>query len=91
MDHEDGDGLNCRRRNLRRAGETQNHGNVQVRCDNSSGYRGVDKQGDRWRARLRKKGGDVSLGAFGSAEDAARAWNAAARVYFGEFAFQNPV
>lgn len=91
VDHEDGDGLNNRRSNLRVANEKQNHGNIGVTAKNTSGYRGVDKQGSKWRARLRKKSGDLNLGLFDDPTAAARAWNVAARQYFGKFAFQNPV
>ncbi|RYZ76285.1 MAG: hypothetical protein EOP05_05460 [Proteobacteria bacterium] len=56
-------------------------------------YKGVSfaKRTGRWRASIRPQGGSMYLGEFDSEAEAALAYNAAARKYFGESAFQNDV
>lgn len=49
------------------------------------GFKGVDRKNSKWRARIGRK----IIGTFGTAEDAARAYDAAALKDFGEFAFLN--
>jgi hypothetical protein len=52
-----------------------------------SGFRGVTREKTgRWRARI---GADQQLGTFATPEEAARAYDAAALAYFGEFATLN--
>ncbi len=41
IDHKDGDGLNCRRDNLRPATRGQNSANVGIKRNNATGYKGV--------------------------------------------------
>jgi hypothetical protein len=92
-DHEDGDGLNNQRYNLRRATKNQNVRNRKKQRNNTSGYRGVswDAEKQKWRAQIRVDTKGISLGRFSDPEDAARAYNAAALKHFGEFARLNEV
>lgn len=83
VDHADGDGLNCVRENLRLATITENNWNQ--RCYGASGLRGVQQRGARWRARF----GDVHLGTFDTAEQAALAYDTAALAEYGSFAWLN--
>lgn len=90
-DHANGDGLDNRRANLREATATQNNQNRRRRSDNTSGFKGVMWRKDRsqWRAHIMVSGRQRSLGAYASAEEAARAYDAAAREFFGEYAALN--
>ncbi len=85
VDHEDHNGLNCQRYNLRTGSRTQNNGN-QLKTRGSSKYKGVswDKERKLWRSWLRG-----CLGRFHSEVEAAFAYDRAAREYFGEFALCN--
>lgn len=91
VDHVNGDGLDNRRANLRPATVGENALNRSRRSDNTSGYKGVSRNGDngRWRAYINRDGRRLSLGSFGSAEEAARAYDTAALELHGAFARLN--
>jgi hypothetical protein len=89
VDHEDGDGLNNRRRNLRVATRGQNLAN-RPRCKSQTGYRGV-QPGFRsaFYAQITVDGQRIYLGTRGTAIEAARLYDEAALYHFGEFATLN--
>lgn len=89
VDHVDGDGLNCTRANLRLCSVRENAHNRSRSPRNTSGYKGVFRDGRRWRAQIMEHQRGVSLGTFGTPEEAARAYDQAARERFGEFARTN--
>ncbi len=91
VDHENGDGLDNRGRNLRPATHAQNQRNVGLRSDNQSGHKGVyfHKESGRWRAHINQDRKRKHLGYFDSAEDAAKAYDRAAEKLFGTFAKLN--
>jgi AP2 domain len=91
VDHANGDGLDCRRANLRPATTAQNSLNAHRRRDNTSGFRGVwwDKTSKRWRAQLKHEGRRIDLGCHDDAVSAARAYDEAARRHAGKFARLN--
>lgn len=93
-DHKDGNGLNNQKENLRHATTSQNLANA--RKKNSTGYKGVTAPAGKskncpknWRARVMNKGKVVFEKMYGTAEEAARAYDEAARETFGEFAKTN--
>lgn len=91
IDHVNGNGLDCRRANLRPATNSQNQANRRAPRNNTSGFRGVSwhKSEGKWRAVIKVHQRQTQLGYFGAPEDAARAYDAAARRAFGEFARVN--
>ena len=91
LDHKDGDGLNCRKSNLRAASREENSHNADVRRDNTSGYRGVSfvRTKGRWTARISANHQSHFLGFFDTPERAAQAYDDAARRLHGEFASVN--
>lgn len=91
VDHRNGDGLDCRKSNLRTATHQQNLANQQLSVANRSGYKGVSRslRGDKWVAQTKLKGRHVSFGYFRNIEDAARAYDAGMAALHGEFARLN--
>jgi hypothetical protein len=82
-------GLNNQRSNLRPATPTQNRYNQPCRKDSCSGFKGVGIRRKRWLAKIKVDGKTVHLGMFDDKESAARAYDAAARIHHGEFAYLN--
>lgn len=80
-DHRDGDGLNCRRGNLRPSTPLMNARNNRPQRNNTSGHLGVSwaKRKRRWRVTLGRK----VVGMFKTLEDAVEARLAAERAEWG--------
>jgi hypothetical protein len=98
VDHRNGNGLDNRRSNLRLATQLQNNRNQRISPDRqwggrrvSSRYKGVtwDKNRSRWTVGVKIAGRRLNLGRFDDEEEAARAYDAAAREHYGEFARLN--
>ena len=88
--HRDGNGLNNRRSNLLAASHPQIYAGKRNRKGVKSRFKGVTlREANRWQASIIVKGTYTNLGRFHNEEDAARAYDAAARVAFAPFAFQN--
>jgi hypothetical protein len=71
--------------NLRRASRSQNCANTTLYRNNSSGRRGVSREGNKWVARVRRNGKSFRLGLFETTEAAALAYEQASRAAHGEF------
>jgi hypothetical protein len=91
IDHENTDGLDNRRVNLRQATSSQNHVNMPRRADNTSGYIGVSwsRITSKWKAELSFQGVRYCLGYFLSATEAALAYDRKKLELCGEFAKLN--
>ena len=90
-DHINGNKLDNRILNLRFATLSGNARNVASSRGSSSKYLGVSwsKSKGRWYSCITASGKTKSLGRFVSEEDAARAYDAAAKFHYGEFARLN--
>ena len=60
-----------------------------LRSDNTTGFRGVYKVGDKFRAQIGFNGEKHKLGYFDTAEEAAKAYDASARKFLGSSAKTN--
>jgi len=91
VDHKNNDSLDNRMANLRVATRSQNCQNVPKRKNTSSRFTGVcfNKEHKKWCSYIGYKGKTVFLGYFDNEIDAARAYDAAARRYYGGFARLN--
>lgn len=90
-DHRNRNGLDNRRGNLRRATRNQQARNRGLNKNSTSGFKGVHWERDRgkWTAHIRYRRKVIRLGMFKSKRAAARAYDAAARKYYKEYAFFN--
>lgn len=92
VDHIDGNGLNNSRKNLRECTSSQNQHNQPAQSrKKSSAFKGVywhikDK---KWIARIKVGGIRRHIGSYSSENDAALAYDAAARELHGDFAKAN--
>lgn len=91
VDHINGDRTDNRKVNLRVCTRNQNGKNLGKKPQNTSGFKGVvwDKCREKWRAQIQHNQVMKNLGRFENKEDAARAYDAAARERFGQFARLN--
>lgn len=93
VDHIDHDGFNNQKDNLRICTTSQNLANQrpQKRVGKTSRFKGVfwASEKRKWQAQVKKDGKKIFLGRFLNENDAATAYNEAAKQIFGNFAFLN--
>lgn len=91
VDHLNHDALDNRRSNMRVCTYSQNAMNQRSARKSSSKYLGVswDKGAKKWKASILIQGKKKNLGRFKEEDDAARAFDTAARLHFGEYANPN--
>lgn len=91
VDHINGDHLDNRKCNLRISTVKENSRNARIRNDNTSGFKGVSffRRRGKYRAYINIDQKQKHLGYFNNPEEAARAYDKAARFFFGEYACLN--
>lgn len=91
VDHINRNGLDNRRSNLRFCSHKNNARNRGMNKNNTSGYKGVRKNNycETYQAKIKVDGKWIHVGMFKEKIEAAKAYNEAARKYFGEYAYVN--
>ncbi len=94
VDHINGDRLDNRRANLRVCSNRENQRNrpkPKTTAKVASRFKGVswDKCNRTWRAKIVVDGRQLHLGTFADETEAAAAYDQAARIHFGDFAWTN--
>lgn len=88
VDHINGDGLDNRPSNLRLCNHKQNSRHRRPPKDR---YKGVCRYRGKWRAMIKVSGKNLWLGSFDTPEEAAHAYNRAAKEHHGQFAWANAI
>lgn len=91
VDHIDGNTQDCRRENLRVVSAKQSAHNTRAKRRHTSRFKGVRRSGvkGKWRATIKSNGKTHHLGSFASEEQAALAYDAAARPIHGTYGRYN--
>jgi hypothetical protein len=93
IDHRDGNGLDCRKHNLREATCSQNAMNQRFRKNNTTGFRGVvfirDGRKKPYRVMIRVNRKHIFVGSCETAVEAAKAYNDASHKHHGEYGIRN--
>lgn len=92
VDHINRNPLDNRKVNLRFCTTRENRRNMGLRKDSKTGYKGVRANRKSFQAYINGRDGKFThLGMFKDPKLAAIAYNTAAKKYFGEFAWLNPI
>jgi len=89
IDHANRNKLDNRRENLRPCTYSQNSANVGKRDNTYSIFKGVTAYGNKFRASITVRWEAIPLGIYDSEQQAAKAYNIAAKYYFKEFSVLN--
>ena len=89
VDHINGNGMDNRWGNLRSVTQQQNMENIKkMRPDNTTGYRGVHRWHGKYRGKIVVNKKQIHLGTFSTAEEAAKAYEAARPTIYSYYAPQ---
>lgn len=91
IDHKNGNTLDNRRENLRRASHSEQAHNKRKRAGCSSAYYGVRRSGKKWTGGVRKEGEYYGAGIHDTEEEAALAYNRIAKQVYGDKAQLNVI
>lgn len=91
VDHINRNKLDNRRKNLRIVDAKANVRNRGLNKNNTSGYKGVTKVKDKWRAQISLDYKFIDLGLYETPQEAAKVYNKHARKLHGEYAVLNQV
>ncbi|BDA45215.1 Uncharacterized HNH endonuclease L560 at C-terminar half [Coccomyxa sp. Obi] len=91
IDHKNGNTLDNRRENLRRASHSEQAHNKRKRAGCSSAYFGVGRSGKKWTGGVKKEGEYYGTGIHETEEEAALAYNRIAKQVYGEKAQLNVI
>jgi len=91
IDHINGNGLDNRKNNLRACTQSENQRNRSHTKNNTTGYKGVHPNRERFRASIQVNKKDIHIGYYKTPIEAATAYNNAALKYHGEFARLNVI
>lgn len=91
VDHKNSQGLDNRRENIRICTSVDNRGNTRKQHGTSSKYKGVcwDSSKSKWVVHIHRRDKQYFLGYFDDEDDAGKAYDEAAKEYFGEYARTN--
>lgn len=85
VDHIDGNTLNNLESNLRKCNKRENNINIKKKINNTSGFTGVSKNGNKWKARINCNNKKITIGIFDTFNEAVLARGKADLRYYGEF------
>lgn len=93
IDHKFGKTLDNRKSELRICNHSENVRNQKIHKNNKSGFKGVSlyKLNNKWKAQINYNGKKIALGYYKTTNEAALAYNEAAKKYHGEFAMLNKI
>ena len=89
VDHKNGNGIHNYKSNLRFVSKNQNQYNRRIQDDCNSKYKGVAIKKNRFQSRIMVNNKPINLGYFSDEIEAAKAYDNAAKKYFGEYARLN--
>ena len=93
VDHINMDRVDNRQKNLRLCTKSQNGANRRRNSNKNTKYKGVYKQANcvTYKSVIRVNGKNIHLGGYKTQEEAAKAYNKAAKELFGDFALLNVI
>lgn len=85
VDHRNWNKLDNRKQNLRVCNRSENNVNIHKKSNNTSGYTGVERNGNNWKAEISFNNKKIYLGTYKTIEDAVKSRNRAEKIIHKEF------